>query len=272
MLPSRRPAKLRPIVQLDPEMLRSEIFTRGLRCLWEQSAECPCTDVLDTKSSAFTYGLGSSVTSGQAQEDCPMCNGQGYFYHSSQEIYALVTAAHGDMERFSVYGEYARAMASFTTNPEHQPQYLDRFTILDTSLVFRDHATRTANAIESLRYPVVRREHDLEWGVTPRGVLYAHKADGARLGVVGGELVETVDFDVTTDGKIDWTKGDISGSAPTVGNRYTMTYYCHPVYVVMSFPHSIRATQTKYKRPDFMVQYLSVQSDARLEFVAPVVR
>jgi len=222
IFPSRAPTKLKPAADFDAEAFREMVFSHGLRLTWEQSAQCPCTvrssDYVSA-GSRFTQHLDSSSTpgwTGEPRADCPACNGNGYILHSPQDVRAVITSARSNPEPFKIYGEYANGMISVSFLPEHLPGYQDRFTLLDSVMVYREIRRRTAQPIESLRYPIKRRTLDLQGGPLDfDGVLYCLKTDS------NGEifdgftpLTSANDFDVTVDGRIDWTRGVALGTAP----------------------------------------------------------
>ena len=83
--------------------------------------------------------------------------------------------------------------------------------------------------------------------------------------VTGSELVENTDFVVTSDGKIDWTLGVGLGTAPTAGERYSLSYFINPVYVIKSLPYTQRNTYSTDKSATEFRQELPVLADALLE-------
>jgi len=75
-----------------------------------------------------------------------------------------------------------------------------------------------------------------------------------------------VDFTVDPQGRVDWTLGIGLGTAPVEGARYSMSYYAHLAYVVVSHPHDFRDTITQIKQPEPSHTPMLVQAMARLEF------
>ena len=267
LLPSRPPAKLKPRVDFDPEQFRKMIFTRGLRVRWEQSAECPC----ERQTQAVNQGFGFDVQSGlrttaEARVDCPVCKGRGYFHHSSQEILAVIPGSRNTPKPFEPYGEHARGMVSVSLLPEHLPALYDRFTLLDSVLVYRESKTRSA-VVESLRYPIVSRSLDLQGGAQTVDVLYAHKASASGSTTSVDTLTQGVDFVITNAGEVDWTLGDGLGSAPVVGAQYSFSYYANPRYVVIDHPHAFRDTWIGNKVATPYAASLPVQAMAQLDFL-----
>lgn len=269
-LPPRKPPKLGVRADFKPEEFRKIIFTDGLTLIWEMAQECPCA-----RRTAATVTLGNMVdaTGGEGHTaeprmDCVVCGGRGYFHHSAQEIVGIVTDARSDPRRFEVWGgENALGMVSISLLPENLPGFLDRFTMKNSVQLFREVRTRTADVVEALRYPVVPRVLDLQGGEQTIAVLHAYKAGADGVAPADGLLTVGVDFDVTVDGKIDWTKGIANGKAPVEGGRYAMAYYAHPRWVVVNHPHAIRDTNVGFKKSAPEHQPLPVQAVCKLEFL-----
>jgi hypothetical protein len=195
-------------------------------------------------------------------------------YHSPHEIRAIFTSAKDKPDLLATYGEMSRGMASFSLLPEHLPSVRDRFTLLDSVMVYRETRTRTLDdsgspaTVEGLRYPIASRTLDLAAGETTRSVLHCYKTNAAGIALAGGELVEGTDFVVDGDGKVNWSLGISLGTSPAVGARYSLSYYCAPRYVSVDIPHTIRDTWTKTKAavPGFVA--LLSQTTAMIDFLA----
>lgn len=265
ILPSRVPVKIRPRVDFDMEAYRTLVFAKGVDIAWEQCAECPCSQA----SSTWDVGLieTTSTTTGEARVDCPLCDGKGYYWHSEQTIRAIVNGGRSDTDLFTLYGEYARGMVSVSLLPEHLPAYGDRFTVQNSVMVYRETKVRTANTIESLRYPIQKRTLDLSTGELTLGVTRLQRADLNGLCDEADVLIENTDFTVTEDGKIDFSLGDASNVAPVENARYSVTYYARPRYYVAERPHTHRDSVTRRKSPDESPLLLPVQAHCSLEFM-----
>ena len=243
LLPAVPPKKLIPRVDFDLKHYRKMIASHGQRLTWEMAAECPCFTLATVQGRA---GQGR-----ERRNDCAACSGSGVIYHSSQEIRGIVTGAAANPDRFRLFGEYASGMISVGLLPEHLPALFDRFTMLDSVLAFRE--TRVREAVqEAPRYPIVTRSLSLDDGngngvATDVDVLYCRTANTD--GTVGAELVRDTDFAVDSQGRIDWTLGDGLGTAPALGDRFAVSYFAHPVYVVREHPHAYRDTWVGTKLP-----------------------
>jgi len=262
---SRRPNKIRPRVDFNMEEYRKFIFAKGIDLEWEQCAECPCS----RSASDFTLNLIESTTqaTGEARPDCSLCDGIGYFWHSAQQIRAIMSGASSNTEKFAVYGEYARGMVSVSSLPEHLPAYGDRFTVLNSVMVFRETRTRTSSAIEALRYPIQSRTLDLVNGQQSVRVLRLQYADTDGLSALSNYLTEDTDFIVTNDGKIDFSLGDTAGTAPATGIRYSVSYFARPRYYVADHPHTHRDSVYIRKSVTESPLSLPIQVQCSLEFM-----
>ena len=258
ILGSRIPPKLNPRADFKPEQFRKVIISHGMSCTWEQAAECPCSQTSASHGFSLT---GSSGSAEQARVDCPVCHGKGYLYHSSQTIKAVVTGARKEEQRFGPLGatEYGKGNIGLTLLPEHLPMMGDRFTITDSAIVYRETLTRGAGATDTPRYKIATRAHDLAGGAVSFGVRHLIPADAQGVVDANGALTEGVDFTVV-NGSIQWI------NAPAQGLRFSLTYYAHPVYIVMNHPHAIRDTYINRKAPAPYHQELPVYAEAQLEF------
>lgn len=268
-LPSRAPLKISPRPDFRPEDFRKLIFHRGMDCTWEQAQECPCRRKV-SELSGSRFGTTPSGVVGETTEprqDCPLCEGDGYFYHSSQSVKALVTRASSTPELFTVFGEMARGTSYFTLLPEHIPQPFDRFTLVNSVLTFRETRIKTAATVEALRYPIVTRSLDLSTGLTSVGVLQLQLADSTGQTSLALARTAGVDFAIDSQGRIDWSLGVSAGTAPATGDRYAISYYASPRYVVLDNPHTHRDTFIKVKSPTIDFAPLPVQCMAQLDFL-----
>jgi hypothetical protein len=263
----RVPVKLRPRVDWLNEEFRKQFYTRSVSVLWEMCNECPCSN----SNEGLILDLPSITTDlqkhGEVRSDCPTCKGIGYFWHSKQETRALITSASNDQSRFHEFGEYARGMVNITLLPETLPGFGDRFTMVDSSMRYNETRVRKAGAVQTLRNPIVPRILDTQGGATTMRVLNLQVANISGVTPSTSSLIEGVDFDVTDDGEIDFTKGDLNGHAPLVGVRFAITYFAHPRYYVADNPHTHRDSRYVRKSTDENIRLMPVQCKATLEFM-----
>lgn len=242
------------------ETFRRLLAQKGAFVTWEQAAECPCTNQSNDLNLDLSE-IGSVATSeSSASVSCPVCKGHGIFYHSPQQIQAIVTNADDD---FAVarFGGIRDGLINFTVNPEHLPSFGDRYTLGDSVMLYRETVVCNGTADLALRFLIAEREVTLATGVQTLQVIYAHRADPATgLAVLGGELVQGVDFNVV-DGNISWI------NVPVSGTRVSFSYFINPSYLVISYPNSIRDTKIIFKRPTDPHVSLPVRVLAKLEFI-----
>lgn len=257
---------LKPIksmrVDIDPKMIRDEIWMKGLRVVWEQAAACPCRRIFSS--------AGRSAATSEPREGCIECQGSGLIYHSPNEVRAVVLGAETH-DKIEQYGVNANGMVRITLLGEHLPSFQDRFTVLDYFMVYREVRQRVGT-VDAVRAPIVRHTVQVGTEADPTvpenldvAVLYCRRSgeDGV---LMPGELSDGTDFEVTVDGKLDWTKGDALGTAPPVGGWFAASYFTNPRYVVESIPHVTRVTRVAAKAPEPLLTMLPVQVDARLDF------
>jgi hypothetical protein len=91
------------------------------------------------------------------------------------------------------------------------------------------------------------------------GVRHLIPANAQGIVDPAGALSEGVDFNVV-NGEIQWI------NAPNEGERYSITYYAHPVYIIMNHPHAIRDTYINFKAPAPYHAELPIYAEAQLEF------
>ena len=266
LLPATTPNKARPRVDFSMVEFKKLMYTKGVDLTWEQCAECPCSQRAD----AFPLGSlieSTNVTTGEARQDCTLCKGRGYFWHSAQDIRAILTGASADTNKYALYGQYARGMVSLTLLPEHLPAYGDRYTVRESVQVYREDKVRVAGALQELRYPVTPRLLDLATGSVELGVLRIQRASASGLSTEADALEEGVDFVVTEAGLVDFTLGDARGTAPEVGARFTASYYSQPRYYAVDSPHTHRDSTLLRKSATERPLLLPVQVHCSLEFM-----
>lgn len=244
-----------------PEELRRLIIQKGLRCEWTQASQCPCSQ----KSTEYGLDL-RDVTDidsnpGLNNQSCPVCKGNGFIYHSPQEIKAITTGVRTDTE-VAEYGLNRTGDVKFTVQPEHLLSYGDRIKLKDSVIVYREVLTKTASNTVSLKFPIVQRTLDIVGGPLTIGVTYCHIADSNGLTLVNGERIQGTHFTVDVSGRLVWN-GDVN--TPAVGTKYTVNYYAHPTYVIIDYPHTVRDTFNMFKTNGLEVPTpLPVQAVAKL--------
>lgn len=249
------------VVEFDPVEFRRAILAKGQEVTWEMAAKCPCTEKIDTQ--------GREGDLGHSQAGCPECkNHPGVIYHSAQESFMLVANISKNPQKYNMPAEMAQGAAAFTALPEHRPHFLDRLTLVRSVMPYHEVRERLAN-VEQPRYPIVTREvavrgteHPAKPVTKELDVLLIRKADSAGR-IVPGALVKGTDYNVV-DGAVEWVSGS---GAPLVGQRYAISYYSHPRYVVREFPHAVRDTWISKKQQEPVHIEMATMVYAWLEFL-----
>jgi hypothetical protein len=256
----------------DMNTFRRLIAQKGLKVEWKQAGECPCqpksedrgfdlTDVDDIDS-----GVGNVM-------GCPVCNGTGLVYHSPQEIQAIVSNAEGEYLN-ARYGGYREGLVSVTLNPEHLPVFGDRFTLVDSVMLYREtfDLTHPSGAVAgrsyNLRFPIASRTVSLAGGEETHDIIYLHITDpDTGLAEVDGD--HTVDWRGPNQGYevVDGKLKINNSSRFKDGMRIGLTYFINPSYTVVSYPNSIRDTRIRKKSNVDKHTPMPVRVQAKLEFL-----
>lgn len=205
-----QPKKLNAFrIDIDDSQFRKQILQHGMRIQWQMASECPCVRSLSLTGGSTTI----TQNTFEKRPDCAACSGNGWLYHSSQEIRALTLGSETQPDGFQVFGYRGTGTIRLTMLPEHLPGFMDRLTFLDSVMVYTDIVTRTSATTEQPRYPIVKRTLQLGSSgdatvadPTVIGVLNCRKTDTTGV-IQTTELVENTDFAVNSDGEIDWTLG-----------------------------------------------------------------
>lgn len=259
IIPIQWPDKLNPRVDFNPTELNKMIWNYGLAARWQLWSPCPCG------------------TSQAASVDCPQCGGTGKYYHSEQEILAVMINVRKDWKQFEKMNPMEPGTATFIVRGEHVPALGDRITLLTAHMPLSIVGVRKAPlsaddapAIETLRYPILPQVipvQDAQGNKSERsyGVMFL-QAQGTD-GLPGARLVEGTDFTVTDDGEIDWALGDALETTPLPGSMYSIYYRTRPVFQVQEYPFTIRDTMTQRKSDTPAVDVLPVEFVGRLEWL-----
>lgn len=250
-LPLIWPYKLRPRVDLELRPFLETLATAGQRVLWEAVSRCPC---------GAPGGQSGSLA-------CNVCKGTGWeIGHHKQVIRAAVIGLRREQQPYMPLGPFEPGTVMMTMRAEHAPAIWDRLTLIDAVMRFSELAVRTAGRYQRLRYFIARQEvKTLQNGQEVLRVLRVIHLRRGLLEEAGPVLEEGVDFDVTADGEIDWARGDAKGSAPGVGEQFSVYYVARPSFRVISYGHGVRDARRRYKSSTDFPIYLPVQVMCRLE-------
>ena len=217
------------VVDLDGGDIRGLVIGKSVRLWWEHGVPCPCR----------TYRTinGRTNATGEPQQTCTRCGGAGIMYVDRQQIIGAKASTQDSLKLDAELGPHAKGTMLVTLLPEHVADHLDRYTLLDGCRTHSELRKRKGT-VDRLRYPVLTREFtsgsedDASVAVQRSiGVQFCMASD-AEGTVTDVELVEGVDFEVNADGRIDWTLGDGLGTAPAVGEHYSIRYYARPRFVL----------------------------------------
>jgi hypothetical protein len=162
-------------------------------------------------------------------------------------------------------GPFEPGTVVMTVRAEHTPAFGDRMILIDAFQRFSETTTRQEGDTQALRYPIATIQVPVQ-GSEPIAqsviALFKETTDGTV------ELKLGEDFEVSSEGHIDWRLGDAKGTAPRAGERFSVYYNGRPAFRVISFPHAIRQTRVKKKAPEDKEQTLPVNFICKLEHLA----
>lgn len=240
---------------------------KGLRIQWEQRQHCPCF----VSTSEYNFDL-RNVDDVFGRETinptCPFCAGKGVITHSAQEIKAIVSGINSDYDQVE-QGTVFLPEILLTLLPEHLPNFGDRFTLLDSSILrteIIDCSTRVIQgAIQRipLSYQAVTRTLELEPDNVEKTILSVYYTDDD--GNTVGELPEEI------GGVPMWSYHEPTNSLqiqrlnnPGENARISVTYYASPSFVCLGQPYALRDTFIRNKGVEIATPMV-VQAYAKLE-------
>lgn len=254
--------------EFDEAKFRSAFGGMGTRARWDAVCRCPCGGAQSAQSPDLT---------------CATCGGDGYYVHHQQVVRVVCQELSKEFDPLNRLQQIEPGTAIFAIRGEHVPAVDDRLTFLEG--MARIHGmfyrrSSLASPLERLRYPIATWTIATmaEGDVTQAGTVVNVDVDVIDLrvgkaGVVGAALVKGTDFDVTAAGLIDWSKGDVRGTAPAppatgqaIGEPFSVYHHIHPVYRVTEHGQALRPTRHRLKTGD-TVQHLPATVKARLDWL-----
>lgn len=213
-----------PSVLPDPSMYKQNfdqlLNNRGIHFVHYRAIPCPNMANLDDNNH---HPL------------CPHCDGSGILYYAPKEI--VGTLMSNAIEKQFEYNGVWEAGTAVVTLPSEYPDGTEaEFTMFD-KLVVVDYTVRLwekkayeprPGNTQQLRYPIQK----IEYLVTVTDSIVK-------------EYIQGTDFNVTIDGLIQW----ISGKEPyydtvtEMGQVFGVSYYAHPIYIVLQPMRELRVTQ-----------------------------
>ncbi|MDP6971525.1 MAG: hypothetical protein QF921_08450, partial [Pseudomonadales bacterium] len=259
----------RPRVDLIESKFARLIETKGARLAWDRALICPCARVNEQTK--------------QPDPNCPRCNSTGFFYFGPKnyvipeaageldDVQKAVLAKNGGVvirgvmasatrERdahagraWDQIGNWVRGDMRVTVRPENKIGYYDRLVNLDSEVIYTEIVTMPTLASTSTDRPTIK----------------------LRYPAISVTTVQDTSGIYEVDGAFDLYKGDLRwhrAVAPAAETRLAVHYTCHPAWLIMEHPHTIRETtrlrKTKNPKTPFGdPQPLPIQAVVRLEFL-----
>lgn len=243
-------------VDFRPDQFDLAIETKGYLCLWERATICPCAPITNQTE--------------QPDPNCTLCGGKGWIYFgavSTQDISTyiltdlqaelvrntggmlirgIVTGVTNREDNLDVISRRIEGMAALTVRSGNKLGYYDKITLLDGEIAYSEVLVADGSQILSTRYPVVAMNSLRSTGQTYEV--------GTHFG--------------TEKGLVTW----LPGKQPSADTRLSAHYLCHPVWLVVEHPHSVRLTLRKFKTgspisPTGSPRQLPVQALIRYHFL-----
>lgn len=226
-------------VDFDAPKFDLAIETKGYRIAWSRASLCPCAPV--------------NRQTEQPDPNCTLCKSSGWIYFApslatvdplkvgeldevqlrivndnAAVIRSIMTGIGVEFNVYDPIGSRLEGTMNATVRAQNKLGYYDKITHLDSTIAFTQvlDAGDPANPLET-RYPIVKVN-----------VLRSFTTI----------FTSPKDFDVQ-QGKIIWNVGGSGATIPTEDTRLAIHYLCHPTWLVMEHPHSLRTTAKKSKIP-----------------------
>lgn len=258
----RRPAlpQSPPRIDFTPADFDAALREHGAWVYYERSARCGCRNSEQSDTSAV---------------GCPLCSGRGWEYYETSVQRALLSAMDLEQDSQEAFGDYVYGMLRWSMPAGTVPGLRDRFTNLDSLMVFSEVLTGPrARGLTApfptgeplpLRYFVGSRRDDLLPQPVPPltdsqdpAALGQPLIDDAPPSADGDEVerdvlhlrgftgdTESVLLERLADFEV--RDGEIVLKRPGV-LRVSVAYLCHPRYTVLTFRHTARDRWLKTPR------------------------
>lgn len=223
-----------------PEEFRKLIQQKGYYFVWRKAILCPC----------------ANPESQQPRVNCRICDSSGFIYVEPRVIQGVMMGLEKRKDIYRNLGEWLEGSAMVTVEPEHKLGFKDSLEMQHSLMAFNEWITKgnrrgiradLPKGVDVARYRIARILH-LLYEVDERPVA----------------LSEGVHFEITEQGWIRWLSP--AAGIPD-GTLFSINYEFHPIWLVITHPHSVRDTVSKYKRPDFTVQSLPIQATVKLDYL-----
>lgn len=220
-------------VDFKPNEFDFAIETKGYLLAWERATVCPCAPVADQTK--------------QPDPSCALCDGTGWFYFGAPTaqdlseytfdtiqqailtdtgamvIRGIITNVVNDPNALDKIGNWVAGTSQLTVRNLNKLGYYDRVTALDADIVYAENLVADGSATTVARYRMT-------------GINYLRS--------VSTVYVADTDYELSATGQVTWLS-----TPPVEGTRLVIHYHCHPVWVVMTHPHTARVTSNVFKIP-----------------------
>ena len=190
---------------LDPTLTLHQVEEEGYDTLWKRGCVCP-NRMLEKQNHDV---------------NCTVCDGTGFLYDAGTPIKSLTTSI-GLKQMWQTFGRFDVGMAIITVNPKHKMSWWDLIEFPDEVVRYTEILKRGPTLIDKAKYKV--------------------KTAIRVVDHVGTDYAVKTDFNISTDGKFDWTGG---AKSPALNSFYSVSYLCSPRYVILEMVHQFRNSQSR---------------------------
>ena len=245
------------------------IETKGYRIAWSRACLCPCEPV--------------NKQTEQPDPNCTICKGSGWFYFApaaatvdplkvgklntvqtrlTQDagvIRGIMSGLAGTKVPYDPIGARLEGMSNCTVRAANKLGYYDRITNLDSTIVYSESLDAIAPTLPlKSRYPIVEVNLLRSATQTFTGTANPTATNG--------------DFSISANGDILWNNANPNALIPSAGSKLVIHYLCHPTWLVIEHPNTLRTTPVKSKvkkplTPQGDPIPLPVQAVIRFEFL-----
>ncbi len=240
--------KKRPLARFQPDKFRKLIQGLGPVFRWSRSVNCVC--FLNTETD-------------QPDPTCLRCGGDGWQYvNPCENENPGITEAGKDYENINAVmsnlaldptiqqpmGGWSFSDGQLTVQQEIRVGFRDRFVAVEHLMAWSEILVRgdvdTVPVGHLQRTSAIQRTAMRYEPVTVNFLAAADGSGGQTIYLAGTDytIVEGVEDDDTSTyepNRLVW----VSGRGPAAGERYTVHYACHPVWIVDDATYSIQAAQ-----------------------------
>lgn len=194
---------------LDQSLSIQQVKSMGYDSIWKKGVICP----------------NRLIKKEEHDLNCKVCDGTGFLYDNSGEMIKALVTSIGLKQMWQTFGRFDVGMGIITVSPEHRLSWWDMIEFPTSTIRYSQIMQRGSDGlfVDKAKYGVV----EMVRAVDPLGV----------------DFVCGHDFEITIDGKLDWNVQ--GGRKPSAGSFYSVSYLCHPRYIVVELVHQIRKSPSK---------------------------